>query len=335
MTTQGSRPRAPGPAKSLLSMVTANSRDGPGRSGFILVLLGAVFWGSNGVTGALVASNSEMSWAAIVALRLIIGGLAMVVVTAFAGGLKRLEHNRSTWRIILLTATCTAVFAASYFQSLEFVGVAVSTVVSLGASTALLTVASIIRDKRWPRGGITLALVASLVGLVLVCTPVNEGGASAGGADYAMGIALSALSGIAFGAATLVNSRPVQGLGPQALVGLSFTIGGVMCLPWAAVSGFAFATMTPAAWSALALLTFVSTLLGFLAYYTGLHRGVRPTTAAVSTAIEPVVAGLLAVVFLQEKLTALMLGGMALILLSVLLVRPETESTGSPIPSAP
>jgi drug/metabolite transporter (DMT)-like permease len=79
----------------------------------------------------------------------------------------------------------------------------------------------------------------------------------------------------------------------------------------------------------------VSTLLGFLAYYTGLHRGVQPTTAAVATTVEPVVAGLLAVVFLQEKLTALMLGGMAFILLSVLLVRPETESTGLPIPPAP
>jgi DME family drug/metabolite transporter len=300
----------------------------------MFVLLGAALWGSNGVAGAVVAVNSEMSWAAIVAVRLIIGGLAMMAATVFSGGFKRLKHNRITWQVILLTAACSAVFAASYFQSLEYIGVAVSTVASLGASTALLTAASILRDKKWPRTGTTIALVASLVGLVLVCMPDSTGWTS-GGADYATGIGLSALSGVAFGASTLLNSRPVEGLGPQALVGVSFTIAGVMCLPWAAVTGFAFGTMTSTAWLALALLIFVSTLLGFLAYYTGLHRGVQPTTVAISTAVEPVFAGLLAVLILQEKLTALMVVGVVFILLSILLVRPKPEPASVSVPSAP
>ncbi|MFC9557611.1 DMT family transporter [Rhodococcus sp. NPDC056960] len=305
------------------------------RHGFTLVLVGAVLWGSNGVTGALTASHSEMSWAAIVALRMAVGGLAMLAVTFVTGELRRLHHNWHTWRTILLTAGCSVVFAGGYFQALEFVGVAVATVVSIGASAVFITVVATVRDRRWPSPSVAIALVASLIGLVLVCTPVNEGWSPAEGRDFAVGITLSTLSGLAFGAQTLVNSRPVPGLNSQVLVGVSFTIAGILCMPWAAASGFAFDTMTPTAWTALALLTFVSTLLGFIAYYAGLHRGVHPTTAGVSTAVEPVVAGVLAVLVLGEHLTVLTVAGMALILTGVLLVRPHTDSAEAPTPPGP
>ncbi|BAH51410.1 DMT family transporter [Rhodococcus opacus] len=168
------------------------------------------------------------------------------------------------------------------------------------------------------------------------CSPLGARSCSpAEGRDFVIGITLSTLSGLAFGAQTLVHSRPVPGLRSQVLVGVSFTIAGILCMPWAAASGVAFDTMTPTAWTALALLTFVSTLLGFIAYYTGLHRGVHPTTAGVSTAVEPVVAGVLAVLVLGEHLTVLTAAGMALILAGVLLVRPRTDSAEAPTPPGP
>jgi DME family drug/metabolite transporter len=321
--------------EKLRSSTETVSPPGHGRGGFTLVLVGAMLWGSNGVTGSLAASHSEMSWAAIVALRMAVGGLAVVAVTVVTGEFRRLHHNRRTWRTILLTAACSVVFAGGYFQALDFVGVAVATVVSIGALTVLLTVVATVRNRRWPSPSVAIALVASLIGLVLVCTPAGGGWSPVEGRDFAVGVALSTLSGLAFGAQTLVNSRPVPGLSSRVLVGLSFTIAGILCIPWAAASGFGFDTMTPTAWTALALLTFVSTLLGFIAYFAGLHRGVHPTTAGVATAVEPVVAGVLAVLVLGEHLTMLTVAGMALILAGVLLVRPRTDRAAAATPPGP
>ena len=300
-------------------------RPRPAVGGFTLVLIGAALWGSNGVTGALVATNSQMSWAAIVALRMTIGGLVMLALTVLTGELRRMRNDRATWRTIVLTALAAVVFAGGYFQSLAYIGVAVATVVTIGTSSLVLTVAGTVRDRRWPGPGVTCALLASMVGLVMVCSSGDDGVAPVDARSFWIGIGLAAISGIAFGAQTLVNSEPEPGLSPKVLVGLSFTIAGALSMPWAAVQGFGLDTMTPTAWVAMGLLTLLSTLLGFFAYFAGLHRGVPPTTAAVSTAIEPVVAGVLAVLVLGERLTGVTIAGMALILAGVLLVRPRDE----------
>jgi DME family drug/metabolite transporter len=143
------------------------------------------------------------------------------------------------------------------------------------------------------------------------------------------------MSGIVFAAQTLINRRAVNGLRPRTLVALSFTIAGVLCIPWAAANGFALGTMTPIAWTSLGLLSFGSTLLGFLFYYAGLHRGIHPTTAAVPVALETVIAGILAILVLGEHLSVLATAGMVLIVAGVLLARPRVQKNSMPATLGP
>ncbi len=145
---------------------------------------------------------------------------------------------------------------------------------SIGAVTIVVTVLSALRERRVPRLGVMIAVVVSMVGIVMVCAPGIDGWGEGRGSDFVLGLLLSGLSGVAFGLQTLLNSKPIPGLTSKILVGSSFAIAGIVCMPWAAIEGFRFETMTTTSWTALIVLTFGSTLVGYLAYYTGLHLGV-------------------------------------------------------------
>ncbi|WP_432545838.1 DMT family transporter [Kineococcus sp. SYSU DK004] len=303
-----------------------------GRRGFLLVLVGAVLWGTNGVSGVLIVENSGTSFAAVVTVRLLLGGGSMLLIALLAGRFRGVPNTAATWRTIAVTAVLTMLVIAAYFQSLAYLGVAISTVASLAVGIITVTVWSALRDRRLPSVVTCCGQVASLVGLVLVCLPGSGSGSATGAADYWLGLGLATVSGVAFAATTHLNSRPQPGLNAQVLVAASLTGAGALCLPWGVFSGFHFGTLSPVAWAALAFLTFVATVLGYLAYYSGLHEGVHPSTVAVCTLLEPVVAGVLALVLLHERFGWTAAVGAGLIMLAVVLARPGASHPEPAVP---
>lgn len=291
------------------------------RSGFLLVILGAVLWGTGGVAGSVVAANSDMSWLAISALRLLGGGLIMIVVTLGTGELRRIPRTTASAKHILLTGVLIAVAGGTYFQALAFVGVAVATVLALGTSPLFVAVVTAVRGRRLPSRSVTAALILALVGLVLVCD-VSPVAAGPDAWHTALGAALAVLSGLAFGATTMVNRRVVPGLSPRPLIATSFTVAGLISLVPGVAAGLGLTSMTAAAWLGLSFLAVVQTALGYLSFYLGLQRGVPATSAAVLTLIEPLAAAALAMVVLHEPLRIATAAGIALLLVAVVLVRP-------------
>jgi len=300
--------------------------------GFVLVTLGGVLWGTGGLAGTAVADHSAMSWTAISALRLVGGGVLMLVLTALTGELGRLPRTAESARHIVLTAVLSAVYQVAYFESVSLVGVAVSTVISLGAAPVAVALWAAVRSRRLPGWGLLAALVAAIVGLVLVSDAPH---AASGTGTEVLGVLLALVAGVSFGATTVVNRRLVRGLTPAVLIATSFTLAGLLAAVWGAFTGFRFVTVTPVAWGWLALLDVVPTVLAYLAFYGGLHRGVPSTTAAILSLIEPVTATVLAVLVLHERLTAPMVIGILLLLAAVVLVRPSRAGEGAIAPPVP
>lgn len=287
-------------------------------SGFVLVAFGVLLWGTGGVAGAMIAANSQMSLLAVAALRLLVGGLLMLAVTAASGQLRRIPRTRASVRHIVLSGLLVAVYGGAYFQAVAHIGVAVATVLSLGVAPLVVAVYTAVRTRRLPGARVVVALVAALGGLYLVSDVPAPG---AGEDSLWWGIALAVLAGVAFAAITVVNRRVVPGLAPAPLIATAFTFAGLVSLTWAVPAGVSLGTLNALAWWALAFLAVVQTAIGYLAFYAGLQRGITATAAAVLSLIEPVAATVLAVLLLGEQLTPAAITGMVLLLTAVMLAR--------------
>src|SRR5690606_12443343 len=102
-----------------------------------------------------------------------------------------------------------------------------------------------------------------------------------------------------------------------------FTAGGLVLLPFAALSGGLAVPATPLGWWWLAFLALVPTALAYALYFTGLPAA-GATPAALAALLEPLAAALLAIAVLDERLALWGWLGAALLVLAVVLARPST-----------
>lgn len=292
------------------------------RRGLVLVVLGALCWGAGGLSGALLGREAELDSSTVGSYRLLGSGLALVIGLMLAGGGRLRLTSRAAWARVATVAVLIAVFQAAYFQAVYLVGVAVATLVTLGSAPVLVASAQAVRRRRLPEPRVQLAILAAAVGLALLVIVDGERPAGASGSALLVGVGLALLAGLAFATIVVVNRRAVPGLGPLAMTGVSFAIGGVLLIPLAALRGGLALPATPLGWWWLAFLALVPTALAYALYFSGLPAA-GATSAAVAALLEPLAAALLAVLVLGERLGLAGWCGAALLVSAVVLARPR------------
>ncbi|GHG20666.1 DMT family transporter [Streptomyces hydrogenans] len=302
-----------------------------GRSLLYLVVAG-VAWGTAGAAGSLVFRNSDMGplalsfWRcagglllllAVPALRLLRPGRARPASTSSgAPAAASVVESRRT-RLIRIggTGLGLAVFQTAYFAAVESTGLAVGTVVTLGAGPVLIAVgARVTMGERLGLGGLA-AVVGALAGLAVLVL----GG---GGAEVRLaGVGYAVLSAAGFAALTLLTrwlGRSGAGAaGSLASTAWTFGVSALVVLPLAAVEGLL--PHTEDVVRLLLLLLYVAaipTALAYALYFAG-AAVVRAATVSVIMLLEPVSAALLAVTLLDEELTATTVLGTVLLLAAV------------------
>ena len=213
------------------------------------------------------------------------------------------------------TGVVLAVFQTAYFGAVAATGVAVSTVVTLGAAPVLIAFgARLTLRERLGRGGL-VAVAGALVGLAVLVLG-NRGA----GTVRPLGVGLALLSAAGFAVATLLarwTGRGADREDPTLLTAWAFGVGAVVVLPLALAEGLLPHTTQPG--RVLALVAYVAavpTALAYPLYFAGVAV-VRAATASVVMLIEPVNAALLAVTLLDERLTAATVVGTLLLLTAV------------------
>jgi DME family drug/metabolite transporter len=197
----------------------------------------------------------------------------------------------------LLSGLGLAVCQLGYFAAIPRVGVAVATVISLGAGPVFIALGA--------RERITTTLLVAVLGLALLV--------SGGTGDVSIpGIAFSVLSAAGYALTTLLNRDQED---PITSAFLGFTAGAIVLLPLAMSGGL---TPAPVSWPLLAYFGLVPTALAYALFYTGL-RAIQASTAAVIALIEPLLAAAIGVLAFHEHLTPLSLAGAAVLLAAVLL----------------
>ncbi|MET9953742.1 EamA family transporter [Streptomyces sp. NPDC006339] len=290
-----------------------------GRSLTYLIVAGLA-WGTAGAAASLVFRASDMGplalsfWRCAGGLVLLLGVLALRREPRAATRLGDAEPRRRRLVRILGTGIGLTVFQSAYFAAVEATGLAVGTVVTLGAGPVLIAVgARLLMGERIGAGG-AAAVAGALAGLgVLVL-----GGK---GADVRpLGVLLAVVSAAGYAAITLLTRRLGRdGGGADALstTTWSFAVGAVGLLPMAAAEGLLPHTDAPV--RLLALLVYVAavpTALAYALYFAG-AAVVRAATVSVIMLLEPVSAAVVAVALLGEHLTPATLAGTLLLLVAV------------------
>ncbi|MEU4967706.1 DMT family transporter [Streptomyces smyrnaeus] len=305
-----------------------------GRGLLFLAAAGAT-WGTTGAAVDLVFSSSDLGplavsfWRYVSGLTLLLAGRVLLLWLRPRGAtaVPRLRPAlpRSRFVLRLSTGLCLAVFQTAYFAAVPATGVAVATIVTLGAAPVFVALGAwTALGERLGRGG-TAAVGAALTGLAVLVLGDGSGGVRPGG------VALALLSAAAF-AVSMVLARWVGSSGPRessfTLTAWSFGVGAVVLLPFALAEG-----VLPHSGElvrVVVLLLYVAavpTALAYPLYFAG-AAVVRAATASVVMLIEPVSAAVLAVGLLGERLTLPMLAGTLVLLTAVaFLTRAETART--------
>ncbi|GAA1376980.1 DMT family transporter [Streptomyces beijiangensis] len=288
-----------------------------GRSLCYLIVAGAA-WGTAGAAASLLYRASDLGPVALTFWRCA-GGLAlMLVVRAVRRPRTAVHavgaHPRTKLLRIAATGGTFTVFQVAYFAAVQDTGLAVATVVTLGAGPVLIAAgARLTMGERLGGGGIG-AVTGAIGGLAVLVL------GSGGGAVRPAGVAWALLSAAGYAGMALLTRRFGRSGGggdPLAMTTWSFAVGTVCLLPLAAVEGLM--PHTAEAGQVIWLLVYVAavpTALAYALYFSG-AAVVRAATVSVIMLLEPVSAAVIAVTVLGEQLTTATVAGTLLLLASV------------------
>ncbi len=296
------------------------------RRALAMIALAATAWGTGGVIAAYLFRTTGLGPIAVSFWRFA-GGTVLLAAAALGSraraGARRRRPHEIDWRRTAILGVGLAIYQSAYFAGCADTGVAVATVVTLGAGPVLIAVgARLLLGERLGTGGAVTVLVAVL-GLAVLA-----GAGDGGQAPHRLaGVGWALLGALGYAAATLLaRGRAGTPVGHAPLLG-TLAVGALVLLPFALVSGVLPAGGQPVRdWAWLGYLAAVPTVLAYRMFFAALAT-VRATTAALVALIEAVVAALLALWLLGERLTGLGWLGMAL-LLGAVAVRTAHEATG-------
>ncbi|MEU6096721.1 EamA family transporter [Streptomyces sp. NPDC047079] len=283
--------------------------------GLLYLIVAGVAWGTAGAAASLVYRASDMGPVALSFWRCA-AGLVLLLAARLLRPRPRTAVPEPFGRRALragATGLGLAVFQTAYFAAVSATGLAVATVVTLGAGPVLIALgARLTLGERLGRGGVT-AVVGALAGLgVLVL-----GGEGATVRPW--GVLLAVASAAGYSVMTLLTRRwgrdgtaDVSGTTVSA-----FAVTTLILLPFALAEGLVPHTAEPVrlGWT-VAYIAAVPTALAYALYFAG-AAVVRSATVSVVMLLEPVSAAVLAVALLGERLTAATAVGTALMLGSV------------------
>ncbi|THA58494.1 EamA family transporter [Streptomyces sp. A1136] len=296
-----------------------------------LVVAGAA-WGTAGAAASLLFLASDLGPLALSFWRSA-GGL-VVLAGVLAVRRRPGPTPRPSVRSLIGTGLMFTLFQAAYFGAVRETGLAVGTVVTLGAGPVLIALgARYWMGERLGRGG-AAAVGGALAGLAVLVL------GSGGGEVRPLGVGWALLSAAGYAGMTLrARWLGQRGAGGDPLVTTAWSVGvGAVCLlPLAVVEGLLPHTAEPArvGWL-LVYVAVVPTALAYALYFTG-AAAVRAATVSVIMLIEPVSAAVIAVLLLGERLTGAVVLGTVLLLTAVgaLIAAEGRRPVGGPVEVRP
>ena len=276
--------------------------------GLLLVCLAGVVWGTIGPAVQVVHDRSGLSPFTIGAYRAAAAVVVLLVVAVFAR--PPLARGLRHWRRVTATGLFTAGFQLLFFVAVLWAGVSVGTMVCLGFAPVLLLVLGSVRQRRAPSAGQVLTVGLAVTGLLLVSL---AGGAHVEAPHPALGLIAALGSGTCYALSAQTSAPLSRQLDTLAMTTTTTLVVGAALIPVGLLVGRdRLLTTDGVSWLLIVYLGAVTLALGYALLFAGL-RTTPSGAAVVATLLEPVTAVLIAVIFLDERLTAAGIAGALLI----------------------
>jgi DME family drug/metabolite transporter len=286
------------------------------------VLLAALCFATTGTAQALGPAGTTP--VGVGATRILVGGALLAGVA-----LARRRPTKARWsgRLVATAVAGVAVYQLAFFAAVADTGVAVGTIVALGSAPTLAGLFEWIVDRRRPSGRWIAATALACAGVALLALAGGEADVSA------PGVALAVTAGGAYAVYTLAAKRMLAaGHAPESVMAAAFGIGALVLLPVLLATQPTWLLHADGIALALFLGT-VPTAIAYLLFAAGLRRLTASETATLTLA-EPLTAGVLGAVVLEEPLSGPAIAGAALVLagLVALALRRPAAPVASPEP---
>ncbi len=274
-------------------------------SGHWFVIGAAVLWGTTGTAQAFAPAGFDPL--VIGTLRLLIGGLALLVLALWRRELRNLSNLK--FLPLLLAAVFTAGYQLCFFAGVAKTGVAIGTVVGIGSgpiSGGLL--GRIFRGEKLGRRWMIATLLA-IAGCALL---------SLAGGDVSvdpLGILLAIGAGVFYAAFTLVLKGLLQNNSSIAVTAVVFCFGALLLSPILLQVDINW-LLQPRSMAVALHLGVAATALAYLLFAQGL-KTVQVSTAVTLSLAEPMTAATLGIIVLGEQLNAQAFIGISLIFLGL------------------
>ncbi|NUT72576.1 EamA family transporter [Pseudarthrobacter sp. C4D7] len=290
------------------------------------VVAASVLWGTTGTAATFAHGVGPL---AIGAVAMGLGGLLQALYAA-----RQIRSQAGILidrrRLVALGAAAVAVYPLAFYSSMHLSGVAVGTVVSIGSAPVAAALIERFADRKplrrqWLAGAV---LAVGGAALLSFAGHAPAGPAAAGAArDWSStaGILLGLLAGTTYALYSWAAHRLTdQGITPRAAMGCIFGLGGLLLMPVLALTG----TPLLESWGNAgvgAYMAVVPMFAGYVFFGCGLAR-VGASTATSISLLETVVAAVLAVLVVGERLPALGWLGAAVVLTSLFILTPRART---------
>jgi drug/metabolite transporter, DME family len=323
--------------------------------GAIAVLLAAAAWGSTGTAAHFAPAGA--SSVSIGAARIALGGLLLLGIAlsttsgrhAVAGLLAGGTRTRAN---LVLAAAAVGGYQVCFFTAVRMTGVAIGTVVAIGSAPVFTGALSRLTggprlDLRW-----MVATAAAVTGCAVLVASGQAGGASHSAANHSAanhgaaslsavspggaspgGVGLALAAGLCYAIYAVTASRLITAGDPEtAVMGVLFGGAAVLLAPVLATNSPGW-LLTGRGLTVTVYLGVVTTVLAYLLYGRGLRTVSAPVAVTLGLA-EPVVAAILGLVVLGERLSAPDVTGLLLVGLALATLvggrAPVTPPEGAP-----
>jgi DME family drug/metabolite transporter len=276
-------------------------------TGVIAVVIASLLWGTTGTAASFLPA--DVSPLAVGASTMGLGGLLLLLTAPRLSLAVFRDPLARRWAV--LGAIGVVAYPLAFYSAMNLAGVAIGNVVSLGSGPIFAALFEWIGERhplsrRW-----AFSTGLAVVGIVLLAI-----GRAADPAEVASrtlpGVGLGLIAGAAYALYAYASSRTIRlGYSSRGTMGAMFGVGALVLVPVLLALG-APLWQSPTTVAIAAYLAIGATLIGYVLFGIGL-RTVRTSTATTITLLEPVVATLLAVMVVGERLAPMGWGGLVLV----------------------
>jgi DME family drug/metabolite transporter len=286
----------------------------PTKNGEWFVLAAAVLWGTTGTAQAFAPEGVQP--AVVGAVRLAIGGLALLVLASARGVLRDLR----VWPLVptALGALCMAAYQVFFFKAVTETGVAVGTIVAIGSAPLFAGGLGFLVRRENPGLRWVAATLLAVAGCALLTLPKAEVNVNPVGVVLALG------AGIAYATCTVAVKGLLEERPPDAVMAVLFCVAAILLSPLLFLGDLTWLAEGRGVAVALHL-----GLVATAAAYTLFARGLEavPVATAVTLGLaEPFTAAALGVILLAERLSGSAMLGTGLIMAGLVMLSVRKKS---------